>query len=507
MWVTPKPTLGGAGMWGEVRTNGIIVLQHYKPEGTVLGGLFSSIRSLYSEAPTYRMISVNQPYWEYANGHGQEGLETLMDWIENNVITKITQHNLGGYNQGNTDVKIRILTDFMSSFVSIFGTLHKLPLSEEQFLRVVKDMTEVPNLGNSQQKAAIVHQHTVSPTPPQVGPQRVIIQPNTVSSAPFAHPHIVVAQQPFSGSQLVTRLERDPITGVIRQVQVYQPTTSAHNLNPPSEPYQPWSPPNAPAQQPVRSASGSMVYPGNSYQVTKPANAYPQPTYAPAYPGAPPPQNHPSQSPAVAKTSYYYPPNQANPTYPGHSSSSFSGSYAQPPPVQYQPPRAAPSVQQLPPNAVAQPANAKVYAIPPTSPPNNPYIKPPPSASTNQDSIPSQLPISQWDAPPKQNNSPSSVVAPPERPSSAPAAPTIPAPPPSDVTIHTPASEDSKPSAPKYDDDEDRNLCKLCFERELDCALLPCSHVVCYQCATSLKLTTCPFCRQEITKVLKLYRA
>lgn len=38
MWVTPKPTLGGAGMWGEVRTNGIIVLQHYKPEGTVLGG-------------------------------------------------------------------------------------------------------------------------------------------------------------------------------------------------------------------------------------------------------------------------------------------------------------------------------------------------------------------------------------------------------------------------------------------------------------------------------------
>lgn len=38
MWVTPKTTLGGAGMWEEVRTNGVIVLQHYKPEGTVLGG-------------------------------------------------------------------------------------------------------------------------------------------------------------------------------------------------------------------------------------------------------------------------------------------------------------------------------------------------------------------------------------------------------------------------------------------------------------------------------------
>ena len=38
MWTTPKPTLGGAGMWDEVRSNGIVQLQHYKPDGTVLAG-------------------------------------------------------------------------------------------------------------------------------------------------------------------------------------------------------------------------------------------------------------------------------------------------------------------------------------------------------------------------------------------------------------------------------------------------------------------------------------
>lgn len=43
MWISPKPTLGGAGMWEEVRSNGIIQLQHYKPDGTVLAGTFTRL--------------------------------------------------------------------------------------------------------------------------------------------------------------------------------------------------------------------------------------------------------------------------------------------------------------------------------------------------------------------------------------------------------------------------------------------------------------------------------
>lgn len=55
--------------------------------------------------------------------------------------------------------------------------------------------------------------------------------------------------------------------------------------------------------------------------------------------------------------------------------------------------------------------------------------------------------------------------------------------------------------------DADRHLCKICFESELDCALLPCSHMTCYNCATSFNLEKCPFCRKDIAQKIKLFRA
>jgi hypothetical protein len=486
-------------MWDEVRSNGIIQVQHYKPEGTVLGGLFNSFRSLYSEAPTYRLIAINQPFWEYANGHVQEGVEMLMDWMEKNVLAKLSQLNVGKYNEGDVDVKIRIITDFMSSFVPIFGTLHKLPLSDDQFNSVIRHMAEAPNLGNSQYKVAIVHKNPTAPPAASTGPPKVVIQPNGTQVLKFVAPPVAVAPQPFSGSQLVTRYERDPTTGMIRQVQVYQPVAPQFYQQPMAVSYIPPSPSNnyhhpSGVGQSVqynapRAPSNAVVY-----QHSRSASSGSSPSYAPPVPQSggfvyPPPANGPPQSKAPQQP-------QQKPMY----------------------------------GSPAAPAKPNPYVVP-----SNPYVKPPPTVANPpamQYAPLAQLPVSEWDAPPKEQNAlQQSYASPaPVRPQSAPVMPseasalaTAPAPSPplgseeeSTSQLGTAASSASAPSSgpssssapkPESDADEDRNLCKLCFERELDCALLPCSHVACYQCATSLKLTKCPFCRQDITQVLKLFRA
>eukprot|EP00391_Amoebophrya_sp_Ameob2_P002037 CAMPEP_0179000638 /NCGR_PEP_ID=MMETSP0795-20121207/10806_1 /TAXON_ID=88552 /ORGANISM="Amoebophrya sp., Strain Ameob2" /LENGTH=936 /DNA_ID=CAMNT_0020693703 /DNA_START=179 /DNA_END=2990 /DNA_ORIENTATION=+ len=52
---------------------------------------------------------------------------------------------------------------------------------------------------------------------------------------------------------------------------------------------------------------------------------------------------------------------------------------------------------------------------------------------------------------------------------------------------------------------EDENLCKICFDGELNCCLYPCGHVVCcVEC--SKKINECPVCRQFIGEVIKLFR-
>mmetsp|Transcript_5976 Transcript_5976/g.8935 ORF Transcript_5976/g.8935 Transcript_5976/m.8935 type:complete len:534 (+) Transcript_5976:132-1733(+) len=52
---------------------------------------------------------------------------------------------------------------------------------------------------------------------------------------------------------------------------------------------------------------------------------------------------------------------------------------------------------------------------------------------------------------------------------------------------------------------EDDLLCKICYEREMDCALLPCGHMVCQQC--SKRIHSCPHCRKAFTRVQKLFKS
>jgi len=50
------------------------------------------------------------------------------------------------------------------------------------------------------------------------------------------------------------------------------------------------------------------------------------------------------------------------------------------------------------------------------------------------------------------------------------------------------------------------NECKVCFENEIDCLLLPCAHLaICSECAGELK--KCPICNAVISKSQKIFRA
>jgi hypothetical protein len=61
-------------------------------------------------------------------------------------------------------------------------------------------------------------------------------------------------------------------------------------------------------------------------------------------------------------------------------------------------------------------------------------------------------------------------------------------------------------------EDEDKNLCSVCMDRERDIALIPCGHtILCEPCSSRLKnyfwilKPQCPICRQTIKSRLKLY--
>jgi len=52
----------------------------------------------------------------------------------------------------------------------------------------------------------------------------------------------------------------------------------------------------------------------------------------------------------------------------------------------------------------------------------------------------------------------------------------------------------------------DKLLCKICLEREIDTALLPCRHsCLCSVCANNVN--QCPVCRNSIGQVLQIYRS
>jgi len=71
-----------------------------------------------------------------------------------------------------------------------------------------------------------------------------------------------------------------------------------------------------------------------------------------------------------------------------------------------------------------------------------------------------------------------------------------------DLSLQSPQKE-SKQNKPA--EDEDLNLCKICFDKEIDCVLLNCGHfVVCRGCGQQLR--HCPFCRKKIKKLQPIYR-
>jgi len=55
----------------------------------------------------------------------------------------------------------------------------------------------------------------------------------------------------------------------------------------------------------------------------------------------------------------------------------------------------------------------------------------------------------------------------------------------------------------------ERNVCKVCYERDINCVLLDCAHrVVCSQCAESLPPPRmCPVCRKPIRRALETFNA
>ncbi|GAB5358472.1 hypothetical protein AAMO2058_000460700 [Amorphochlora amoebiformis] len=55
------------------------------------------------------------------------------------------------------------------------------------------------------------------------------------------------------------------------------------------------------------------------------------------------------------------------------------------------------------------------------------------------------------------------------------------------------------------EDIDDKELCKICFDREMNCALIPCGHTVCLTCSKILDV--CPNCREPFTRVQKLFRS
>lgn len=68
------------------------------------------------------------------------------------------------------------------------------------------------------------------------------------------------------------------------------------------------------------------------------------------------------------------------------------------------------------------------------------------------------------------------------------------------------ARQDTNRSQDSSDDIDERQLCKICMEREIDCVLLECGHyLACVTCAR--KLADCPVCRQNVIRCVRTFRS
>lgn len=51
----------------------------------------------------------------------------------------------------------------------------------------------------------------------------------------------------------------------------------------------------------------------------------------------------------------------------------------------------------------------------------------------------------------------------------------------------------------------EENVCKICYERDINCVLLECGHLCsCIECGRRLR--DCPICRRFITRIVETYR-
>lgn len=53
------------------------------------------------------------------------------------------------------------------------------------------------------------------------------------------------------------------------------------------------------------------------------------------------------------------------------------------------------------------------------------------------------------------------------------------------------------------ENEEEKNICAICFEQKIEVALLNCGHTLCSSCSKNVRI--CPFCRSHIQKILKLH--
>lgn len=68
-----------------------------------------------------------------------------------------------------------------------------------------------------------------------------------------------------------------------------------------------------------------------------------------------------------------------------------------------------------------------------------------------------------------------------------------------------PTGQETDRSQDNSDDIDERQLCKICMEREINCVLLECGHyLACVTCAR--KLSDCPVCRQNIVRCVRTFR-
>jgi len=58
----------------------------------------------------------------------------------------------------------------------------------------------------------------------------------------------------------------------------------------------------------------------------------------------------------------------------------------------------------------------------------------------------------------------------------------------------------------RLDREQERHICKICYDREIDTIVIPCNHrVVCWRCGAGVK--TCPWgkCRKPCEQILQTY--